>query len=203
MTSMQAPEARGGVARRIPPKRSLDPRRARQAAPIVRVGVEGGPHRGVSRADVRRRAVVMLAALQMRNQELSILLTGDDQIALLNGLYRKKRGPTDVLAFAQREGPLGDRAGAILGDVVISVPTARRQAAERSADLTSEMTMLLAHGILHLLGWDHDTPSKDRRMRRETERLCGLADRAAPGPVRRSAAVKGATRPEPIAIRRR
>jgi probable rRNA maturation factor len=160
----------------------------------VRLIVEGGPHRGVSRVDVARRARAMLAAVQMDKSELSILLTCDDQIAKLNRIYRKKSGPTDVLAFAQREGEPGGR-GDILGDVVVSVETARRQAEGRGWDLASELTMLVAHGLLHLLGWDHRTEAEDRRMRRETDRLCDAARRAAvsrrPHTPRR---VKGRTR---------
>jgi probable rRNA maturation factor len=152
----------------------------------VRLVVEDGPWRGVSRADVTRRARAMLAALQMNDAELSILLTGDDQIRNLNRVYRKKNRPTDVLAFAQREGEHGERAGRLLGDVVVSIPTTRRQAEAAGHDLGAELTMLLAHGLLHLLGWDHDTPSRDRRMRRETQRLCAAADvpRRAPRPRR-------------------
>jgi len=114
----------------------------------------------------------------MERAELSIVLTGDDEIATLNRRYRKKDRPTDVLAFAQREGRHGDPAGALLGDVVISVPTAQRQAVARGAGLMSELTFLMAHGLLHLLGWDHDTPAKDRAMRRETKRLCAAAEPA-------------------------
>jgi len=135
----------------------------------------------------------MLGALQMSDAELSILLTGDDQIRNLNRIYRKKNRSTDVLAFAQREGEHGERAGRLLGDVVVSIPTTRRQAETAGRDLESELTMLLAHGLLHLLGWDHDTASKDRAMRRETERLCVAAD--TPRRPRRSrvARVKGET----------
>jgi probable rRNA maturation factor len=148
----------------------------------VRLIVEEGPHPGVSRADLARRARAMLEAIQMKECELSILLTGDDQIQKLNRIYRKKNRPTDVLAFSQREGEHEDRAGRLLGDVVVSIPTARRQAAARKRDLASEVTMLLAHGLLHLLGWDHDTPEKDRRMRAETKRLCAAASAAACAP---------------------
>jgi probable rRNA maturation factor len=132
----------------------------------VRLVVEDGPWPGVSRVDVVRRARAMLVAVQMADAELSILLTGDDQIQNLNRDYRKKNRPTDVLAFAQREGEHGEHAG-------------RLQAEAAGRDLGSELTMLLAHGLLHLLGWDHETPLKDRRMRRETVRLCEAADAAA------------------------
>jgi probable rRNA maturation factor len=140
--------------------------------------VEAGPHPGVSRADVVRRVRAMLEALEMNEFELSIVLTGDDQIRKLNLSYRKIDRSTDVLAFSQREGELGDDASPLLGDVVVSVPTARRQARVRARSVVSEVTWLLAHGLLHLLGWDHDTPSRDRRMRRETERLVAAADAA-------------------------
>lgn len=161
----------------------------------VRLIVEEGPHAGVSRADVSRRARAMLDAVQMGDRELSILLTGDDQIQKLNRIYRKKNRPTDVLAFAQHEGELGDRADRLLGDVVVSIPTARRQADARKRPLIAELTMLLAHGVLHLLGWDHATAAEDRRMRVETDRLCAAADAAASRQgLRRQAAARRTTR---------
>jgi probable rRNA maturation factor len=158
----------------------------------VRLIVEDGPYAGVSRADVARRARAMLEALQLSDRELSILLTGDNQIQKLNRIYRKKNRPTDVLAFSQQEGEHGDRASRLLGDVVVSVPTARRQADAAKRDLVSELTMLLAHGLLHLLGWDHETAAEDRRMRAETDRLCAAASTAARAP-RVARRVKGRT----------
>jgi probable rRNA maturation factor len=152
----------------------------------VRLVVEEGPHPGVTPAEMARRARRMLQALQMPDVELSIVLTGDDQIRILNRIYRKKNRPTDVLAFSQLEGQAMG-SGALLGDVIVSVPTARRQAAERGWDVAAEVTMLLAHGLLHLLGWDHETPAKDRRMRRETQRLC---DAATPQAGRRKEAAR-------------
>jgi probable rRNA maturation factor len=145
----------------------------------VRLVVEAGPHAGVSRVAIARAARAMLGAIQMSNYEISILLTGDKQIENLNRIYRKKNRPTDVLAFSQREGDLGEQAGLLLGDVVVSVPTARRQAEARSRDVHSEVLLLVAHGLLHLVGWDHDTPARDRRMRVETARLVAVAERAA------------------------
>jgi probable rRNA maturation factor len=162
---------------------------------MVRLIVRGGPYAGVSRADVMRRARAMLAALQMTDSELSILLTGDAQIKMLNRVYRKKNRPTDVLAFAQTEGTCGPRAGGLLGDVVVSIPTALRQAVLHRTDLISELTTLLAHGLLHLLGWDHDTTWRDRRMRGETDRLCAAADATGHRLAARTASVKGTTRP--------
>ncbi len=151
----------------------------------VRLFVESGPHRGVPKAAVARAARAMLKAIEMADFELSVVLTDDEQIKYLNRVYRKKNKPTDVLAFAQREGYLGEQAGLVLGDVVVSVPTARRQAEAGSRDVLAEVQWLLAHGILHLVGWDHDTPARDRRMRRETERLFSAAKATRQRPARK------------------
>ena len=127
----------------------------------------------------------MLRAVQMPRAELSILLTDDAQMKRLNGIYRGKDRPTDVMAFAQREGEQAERAGRLLGDVVVSIPTAYRQAAARGAELSQELTMLLAHGLLHLLGWDHHTVTADRRMAREAKRLSDVAAATAPTGAKR------------------
>jgi probable rRNA maturation factor len=117
----------------------------------------------------------MLQAVELPEAELSIVLTGDEQIKKLNRTFRKKDKATDVLSFPMREGEAGEVAGGLLGDVVISVPTAARQAKDKGVRVLEEVTFLLAHGLLHLLGWDHDTVSKDRAMTLETRRLCAAA----------------------------
>jgi probable rRNA maturation factor len=147
----------------------------KRSADRVRVVVETAARAASMQTEIRRRANAMLDALQLRDEELSIVLTGDDQIQKLNKNYRGKDRPTDVLAFAQREGEFASLAGGILGDVVISIPTAQKQARAQKRDLLAETTMLLAHGLLHLLGWDHETPAKDKKMRAETNRLVQAA----------------------------
>src|SRR5690606_37624801 len=82
----------------------------------------------------------------------------------LNRDYRKRDKPTDVLSFAMQEGEGGDLQPDLLGDVVISVDTARSQAAERGWAIASEIRFLLTHGLLHLLGYDHRTRDEERRM---------------------------------------
>jgi len=159
----------------------------------VQLRVERGPYAGLPRAEVTRRVRVVFDALALGDAELSVVLTNDAQIHELNRDYRHKDRPTDVLAFAMREGELGD-VGNELGDVIVSVETARRQAASAGHDLLAELTMLLVHGILHLLGWDHQTLATDRKMRAETARLVALA--AAPAAPKRpaSAAKRGSSR---------
>jgi probable rRNA maturation factor len=137
----------------------------------VQVTVRPGLAPRIPRARVARAAAAMLRALDLADVELSILLCNDREIHALNRDYRHKDRPTDVLAFALREGHGGELARRALGDVVISIETARRQAAAAKHPVFTEVSMLLAHGLLHLLGWDHRTDEEDRRMRREVDRL--------------------------------
>ncbi len=162
---------------------------------MIHLTIEPRSWRGITRREIVRRAEAMLALLQLQDSELSIVLTDDDHIHELNKVYRGKDKPTDVLAFAMREGKFSNLAGELLGDVIVSIPTARRQAAERNVPPLAEVTMLLAHGLLHLLGWDHDTPARDRAMRKETDRLCDAATRPPKGGVTRRPRATG-TEPE-------
>jgi len=122
----------------------------------------------------------MLAACERAEAELSVLLVDDSLIHELNRQYRNVDKPTDVLSFAMQEGEFAELAGGILGDVIISIPTAQRQAAKRDWDLLDEVTFLMAHGLLHLLGYDHQTDEEHRRMTRETKRLVAAAQRTKP-----------------------
>jgi len=113
----------------------------------------------------------MLRALSLPEAELSVMLCDDATIHALNREHRRRNKPTDVLAFALREGEPLQGAEALLGDVVISIDTARRQAAERNHSLWAEVTLLLAHGLLHLIGYDHRTDAEERRMNARADML--------------------------------
>ncbi len=145
----------------------------------VRLVVETRLGAGLSRKEIEQRLSRMMAELKLQDAELSVVLTGNDQIRELNRFYRKKDRPTDVLAFPMEECPPKNRTEVprLLGDVIVSVPTARAQAVQAKRPAIDEVTMLLAHGVRHLLGWDHDTTAKDRAMRRETDRLCAVAQK--------------------------
>ena len=97
----------------------------------------------------------VLSYLDLSEAELSILLCDDATIHPLNRDYRGKDKPTDVLSFAQREGEFAFVDDNVLGDVIISMDTTIRQAKERSHSTEVELRVLLVHGILHLLGYDH------------------------------------------------
>ncbi len=108
----------------------------------------------------------MLAELELAHAELSVLLTNDAQIHALNRKHREKDKPTDVLSFPLDEGGGADGAVSgtrVLGDVVISLDTAARQARARKRELLPEVRFLLAHGLLHLLGYDHGDPAEKTR----------------------------------------
>lgn len=138
------------------------------------------PKRSVRHGDLVWRAEAMLRSLDLEAAELSILLCDDTTIRSLNRRYRKLDRPTDVLAFAMQEGP-GPAPGArLLGDVVISLPTATRQAAQHDRPIVDEVTFLLAHGLLHLLGYDHRTAAQERQMSAKTEALVQAVRAARP-----------------------
>lgn len=152
----------------------------------VEVSRQATKSRVVSTDEVRSAAEAMLRSLKLPRAELSVLLCDDATIHELNRDYRKKNKPTDVLAFAMREGEDGHLAGDLLGDVIISLETATRQAKERGVVTRDEVMMLLAHGLLHLLGWDHQTDADDRRMRAETDRMLAVIRRAAAAAAKRA-----------------
>ncbi|MBW2465562.1 MAG: rRNA maturation RNase YbeY [Deltaproteobacteria bacterium] len=120
----------------------------------------------------------MLRALGLEHAELSLLLCDDATIHALNRDYRDIDRPTDVLAFPQEEEGTEEHGAGhprMLGDVVISLETARKQALGAGRTIASEVTMLLAHGLLHLLGYDHRTQVEDRQMKARTDALCAAA----------------------------
>jgi probable rRNA maturation factor len=105
---------------------------------------------------VRKAAENALLMEDCEDCEVSILLTDDAEIHRLNKLYRGVDRPTDVLAFAMREGVDGDLNRDILGDVIISLPRAKQQADFYKHSFEVEMLFLVSHGVLHLLGYEHD-----------------------------------------------
>lgn len=117
-------------------------------------------------ADARR----LLRALGEDVAELTISLVDDREIQRLNRAYRGTDQPTDVLAFAMREGIRTPGDAAVLGDVVISLETAGRQARRRGVATADEIRTLLVHGVLHLLGYDHERSAAEARRMKAMER---------------------------------
>jgi len=123
------------------------------------------------RALLRRRAARALSALGHARSELSLALVEDAAMAALNASHRGKDGPTDVLSFSLLEGPGAEHRGALLGDVVIALGVAERQARRGRRTLDDELARLLIHGVLHLVGHDHERDDEARAMRAEERRL--------------------------------
>ncbi|MBA2133050.1 rRNA maturation RNase YbeY [Capillibacterium thermochitinicola] len=118
----------------------------------------------------------VLKAHGREEAEVGITLTDEETIQQLNREWRGVDAPTDVLSFALDEGepmpPTGDDAfPELLGDVVICVPVALRQAAEYGHSSTREILYLAVHGLLHLLGYDHQTAEEQTRMRQAEEKF--------------------------------
>jgi probable rRNA maturation factor len=120
----------------------------------------------------------MLKALNYANAQLSVLLCDDTVICELNQRYRQEECPTDVLSFSMLEGERIQGASSVLGDIVISIPTAARQAIAHEHALLDEINLLLAHGLLHLLGFDHQTRTQKRQMQARADVLVTAANRS-------------------------
>jgi len=138
---------------------------------VVRLDASRGG-RGAAVAGRRLRRLARRFLLELGAEgELSLLLVKDAEIRALKARWLGKDEATDVLSFPGGEGPgAGPR---LLGDVVISLDTARRVARRLRAPLEQELALYLAHGLLHLLGFDHETARQEARMRRAEDALLG------------------------------
>ena len=104
--------------------------------------------------------------------QLSVLIVSDDQIADLNETYLNHTGPTNVISFPMQEGPFAGITPDLLGDVVVSADTARREALDAGMPMMERFNQLLIHGILHLVGYDHVNSEEEAAvMERKSEEL--------------------------------
>jgi probable rRNA maturation factor len=116
--------------------------------------------------------------LDFADGELSILIVDDQQIETLNKKYLNRKGPTNVIAFPMREGRFNDISPNLLGDVVISVETAEKEARTAELSMQNRFNQLLIHGILHLVGYDHETtPTEAQRMERKSNELFAMLEK--------------------------
>lgn len=135
---------------------------------------------------VQSLAEKVLRASGAARADLSLLLVGDRFMRRLNRLYRRKDRTTDVLAFPMRHirprlTPHASRfTSSMLGDIVISLPQAERQAAQAGHTLEREMAVLVIHGLLHLLGYDHERSAREARRMSRRERAIAHALRTIP-----------------------
>lgn len=124
---------------------------------------------GVDARALKATARALLDAVGEKAAAISLTLVDDDAIREINREHRGKDKPTDVLSFPLEPEPFSQER--LLGDIVISIDTARRQAADYDAPLQRELYRLLIHGLLHVLGHDHEKAGERRAMEREERRL--------------------------------
>lgn len=125
--------------------------------------------------NIRTTAKRILDDLGYPDAQLSILIVDDPQMAELNQTYLGHRGPTNVIAFPMQEGRFSDITPELLGDVVISVDTARREADDAGMAFLERFNQLLIHGILHLVGYDHvHSEAQAAVMERKSDQLMQL-----------------------------
>lgn len=128
-------------------------------------------------ADVAAKALA--SAGYRRDAEISLVFVDDAYIHRLNLQYRGVDRPTDVLAFAMLEGePVAGADEIILGDVIISLQAAQRQAADYGHSFRREAAYLTVHGVLHLLGFDHGREDEQKIMRRKEEEVLRCFEQA-------------------------
>lgn len=152
-----------------------------EGAPKGRLVISG---RRLLRADQRaalRAARRLFRAARTGELDVGLVFVHDLEMRALNRAWRAKDRPTDVLSFAAQEGEHVAGAERLLGDVVISVDTARRQARALGHGLDDEIAALLAHGIAHLCGLDHERGADDGEVQRACEMTLLAAARLSPG----------------------
>ena len=124
---------------------------------------------------MQKTAQAVLNASGNPEAELSLLITDDTEIARFNKQYLARNGPTNVIAFPMTEGEFSGITPGLLGDVVISLDTADREAGDMGISLEDRFTQLLIHGILHLFGYDHEASEQQaEKMERKTEELLNI-----------------------------
>ncbi|TAK00638.1 MAG: rRNA maturation RNase YbeY [Candidatus Manganitrophaceae bacterium] len=125
----------------------------------------------VNRKSILNWARKILSMQKVDQAEMGIIFVNDRRIRIYNREYRKKDKPTDVLSFPMREGVGGALHPHFLGDVMISLERSAEEALEYGRSRREQLLILLIHGTLHLLGYDHErSPAEERRMQRR-ERL--------------------------------
>ena len=114
---------------------------------------------------VRRVMNIILSYLQCEDKEISLLFVDDNEIREINSRYLNRDYPTNIISFSLTEGEFGNINPNILGDIVISVETALKDADEAGIEFNDELEFLMIHGILHLLNYNHENTSKDKAQK--------------------------------------
>lgn len=149
----------------------------------MEIDLDDRTDRALDLAHWSRVMTVLMQGMDLGDETgLSISFVDDAEIHALNHQYRGYDKPTDVLSFSHEEGeafPMAEGLPRYLGDIVISLETTERQAKEAGHPVEHELTVLLAHGLLHLLGYDHAEDDEAKTMFAKQDELVTLAAKAA------------------------
>lgn len=129
----------------------------------------------VTSRELRAVVAAVFAGESAGAPDVTVSVVDDAAIAELNERFLAHAGPTDAIAFSYADDPAPD---GVRGEVVVSAETARREARARGLDPREELLLYVAHGTLHLLGWDDDTPARRRAMNRRARAHVAAARRA-------------------------
>lgn len=124
----------------------------------------------VSSDKIRKIIFQIFEILSISNADLDVSFVGDLAIQKLNKKFRKKDKPTDVLSFPLYEAKEARKGNLFLGDLVISLPTTQRQAKEYQKTFQEELYFLIVHGVLHLLGYDHEKTEREAKIMQNLEK---------------------------------
>jgi probable rRNA maturation factor len=130
----------------------------------------------IDKREIRKSTKFFLKHLQCTDKEISLSFVSDQTIQELNKQYLHKDRPTNVISFSMQEGEFSNINPNILGDIVISVDTAALEASKSVLSFEQEINFLILHGLLHLLGYNHENTSKEetRKMRKKENELFKL-----------------------------
>lgn len=144
-------------------------KRKERKAKGVRISIiSEGVKLPLTKNEIKRLALKILSLAKEENSSVSLVFVNDESMRALNRKYRKIDRPTDCLTFPMREGEDSQLNPELLGDVVISVDTAKRNAKSFGTDIKDEATLYIIHGILHLLGFN-DTDRRERAKMKSLE----------------------------------
>ncbi|MGV8059359.1 MAG: rRNA maturation RNase YbeY [Smithellaceae bacterium] len=144
---------------------------------IMKIQVDNNQNKiKIDKRKIRSTTLTLLKHLDCADKEISLSFVNDETIQHLNKQYRGKDNPTNVLSFSLQEGEFGNINPHILGDVVISADTAKVDAVKNNRTLEQEIDFLIIHGLLHLLGYDHENTTKEetRIMQKKEKALFRL-----------------------------
>lgn len=144
---------------------------------IMNIQIENNQNKiKIDRRKIRSTTIKLLKYLDCADKEISLSFVNDETIQQLNNQYLKKDKPTNVLSFSLQEGEFNNINPQVLGDIVISIDTVKRDAAKSGISFEQEIYFLIIHGLLHLLGYNHENTTKEetKKMQRKEKYLFKL-----------------------------